>query len=79
MVRLSRGCAKLASHPLISAYLFVLTVLPLFHWAHRFRYYLMNFGITGPRRPITIACYGSAVAGALGAALTLLRGPRGGR
>jgi len=69
---------RLASNPLVRAYLFTLTVLPLFHWAHRFRYYLMDFGVTGARRPIAVLCYGSAIVGALGAARTLARRPRPG-
>src|SRR5579875_619335 len=67
--------ARLASNPLVRAYLLALTALPLFHWAHRFRYYLMDFGITGARRPIARLCYGSAIVGAIAAARTLLRRP----
>src|SRR5579871_2081469 len=66
---------RLSAHPLVRLYLFVLTTLPLFHWAHRFRYYLLDFGIMGARRPIAVLCYGSAIAGTLGAARTLLRLP----
>ena len=43
---------------LVRLYLLVLTALPLFHWAHRFRYYVMDFGILGARRQIAILCYG---------------------
>lgn len=67
---------RLVSNPLVRLYLFALTVLPLFHWAHRFRYYLMDFGVMGARRPIAVAFYGSAILGALGAARTLLTKPR---
>ena len=65
----------LASNPLVRAYIFAFTSLSLFHWAHRFRYYLLDFGITGARRAIALLCYGTAVAGTVGAARTLLRLP----
>ena len=65
----------LTAHPLVRLYLFGLTALSLFHWAHRFRYYLMDFGIMGARRQIALLCYGSAVLGTLSAALTILRLP----
>ena len=45
---------KLTAHPVVRLYLLVLTTLPLFHWAHRFRYYLMDFGILGARRAIAM-------------------------
>jgi succinate dehydrogenase subunit D len=53
-------------------YLFVLVSLPLFHWAHRFRYtlydglqlkHLFNF--------IAVLCYGAALMGSALAAYTL--------
>jgi fumarate reductase subunit D len=65
----------LSANPLVRAYFFALTVLPLFHWAHRFRYVLIDLGVKGARRPIAALCYGTAIAGALGAAGTLLRLP----
>lgn len=64
----------LSANPLVRLYLLALTALPLFHWAHRFRYYLMDLGVMGARRPIAVLCYGSAIAGTLGAARTLLWG-----
>ena len=55
----------LASHPLCRAYLLVLIALPLFHWAHRFRYTLYDglqlkhlFGL------VAAICYGTALTGA---------------
>ena len=66
---------NLTANPLVRLYLLVLTTLPLFHWAHRFRYYVMDYGLMGGRRVIATLCYGSAVAGTLGAARTLLRRP----
>jgi fumarate reductase subunit D len=62
----------IVGHPLARLYLFGLISLPLFHWAHRFRYtlydglqlkHLFNF--------IAILCYGAALAGSALAAYTL--------
>lgn len=58
----------LAGQPLIKLYLFVLIALPLYHWAHRFRFILEDLGLHGWRAPIAVLCYGSAV---LGTAVTL--------
>ena len=66
---------RLAANPLVRLYLLVLTALPLFHWAHRFRYYVMDFGVLGARRLIAVLCYGTALAGTLSAARTLRRLP----
>ena len=35
----------------------------------------MDFGVLGARRAIAAACYGTAIAGTVGAARTLLRLP----
>src|SRR6516225_7668658 len=40
----------LVSHPLARLYLFVLCALPLFHWAHRFRYTLRRFADQASQR-----------------------------
>jgi fumarate reductase subunit D len=63
-----------AGHPLTLLFLLVLCVLALFHFAHRFRYTLLD-GLRLQRlaRPIALACYGSAVLGSLAAAWVLLR------
>lgn len=66
---------RLTAHPLVRLYLFALTSLSLFHWAHRFRYYVLDFGLLGARRLIAILCYGSALAGTVGAARAFLRRP----
>jgi len=70
-----RRTRALLASPLIRLYLFVLTSLSFFHWAHRFRYYVMDFGVLDGRRPVAAACYGSAIAGTLAAARTLSRLP----
>lgn len=66
---------KLTSHPLAKLYLFVLIALPLFHWAHRFRFLLVDTGLKALKGPIAFLCYGSAIAGAILAAVVLLRFP----
>jgi fumarate reductase subunit D len=68
---------RLTAHPIVRLYLLALTSLSLFHWAHRFRYYLMDFGVSGGRQAIAAACYGSAILGTLGALRTILRLPGG--
>ncbi len=62
----------LVRHPVVRLYLFFLICLPLFHWAHRFRYTLYDglqlkhlFGL------IAALCYGAALAGSAMAAYTL--------
>ena len=54
----------LARHPLTRIYLFVLCSLPLFHWAHRFRYTLYDgLQIKHLNEVITAFCYGGALVG----------------
>jgi succinate dehydrogenase subunit D len=63
---------SLVVHPVARLYLFALIALPLFHWAHRFRYTLYDglqlkhlFGL------IAVLCYGAALMGSAVAAYTL--------
>ena len=63
----------LVSHPLTRLYLFVLISLPLFHWAHRFRFTLIDLGLRQGRGLVAVLCYGAAVAGTILAALVLIR------
>ncbi len=56
----------LAQHPLTRIYLFVLCSLPLFHWAHRFRYTLYDgLQVKHLNEVINALCYGGAVAGSV--------------
>ncbi len=64
---------SLCRNPLVRLYLFVLISLPLFHWAHRFRFTLVDLGLKAAKGPIAILCYGSALAGTVIAAFLLLR------
>ena len=63
----------LVAHPLARLYMFVLCSLPLFHWAHRFRYFLFDLGLHGGRMLLAVLCYGLAVVGTIAAAIVLLR------
>ena len=50
--------------PLTRIYLFILCSLPLFHWAHRFRYTLYDgLQIKHLDELINAFCYGGAIAG----------------
>ena len=61
----------LLSNRLTRLYLFLLIALPLFHWAHRFRFTLVDLGLRSARGVITVLCYGSAILGTLVAAYLL--------
>lgn len=64
--------AALLRHPLARLYLFVLCSLPLFHWAHRFRYTLYDgLQIKHLNEVINAFCYGGAIVGTLIAAYLL--------
>lgn len=63
---------RLVAHPVTRLYLFVLISLPLFHWAHRFRYTLYDGLQLKHLSPlIAVLCYGTALLGTLLAAYTL--------
>jgi fumarate reductase subunit D len=66
------GFAALLRHPLTQLVLLGLCVLSLMHWAHRFRYTLYD-GLQLKRfsRPISLLCYGAAIAGSVWAAVVL--------
>lgn len=64
----------LATHPLTRIVLFIVISLPLFHWAHRFRYTLAEgLALRRGRVPVAVACYGAAVVGVIFAAAVVLR------
>src|SRR6516162_8483149 len=66
----------LLRHPLTRLYLFVLCSLPLFHWAHRFRYTLYDgLQIKHLNELINTFCYGGAVLGTVLAAYLLWTTP----
>jgi fumarate reductase subunit D len=62
----------LVAHPLVRLYLFVLISLPLFHWAHRFRYTLYDgLQLKHLTALIAVLCYGAALVGSAVAAYSL--------
>lgn len=63
---------RLVTHPITRLYLLVLVSLPLFHWAHRFRYTLYD-GLQLKHLTVLIAvlCYGAALLGTAVAAYLL--------
>ena len=61
----------LLANPLTRVYCLILISLPLFHWAHRFRFTLVDLGLHGAAMLIAVLCYGAAIAGTIIAAFTL--------
>jgi fumarate reductase subunit D len=60
---------RLVMHPLARLYVLVLIALPLFHWAHRFRYTLYDgLQLKHLTELIAVLCYGAAL---LGTAMTV--------
>ena len=64
----------LARSPLVKIYLFIMCALPLFHWAHRFRYTLYDgLQVKHLNEFIFTLCYGGAALGTLFAAYLVWR------
>lgn len=62
----------LLRHPVTRLYLLGLIALPLFHWAHRFRYTLYDgLQVKHLTALIVVLCYGTALAGTALAAYAL--------
>lgn len=62
----------LLARPLTRLYLFTLISLPLFHWAHRFRYTLYEgLQLRHLTALIAVLCYGTALLGSAAAAYLL--------
>ena len=63
---------NLVSHPVSRLFLFVVCSLPLFHWAHRFRYTLYDgLQIKHLNEFINVLCYGGAIVGTVVSAYLL--------
>jgi len=45
--------------------LFIVITLPFFHWAHRFRFTLIDVGLKSVSTLISVLCYGGAIAGTI--------------
>lgn len=61
----------LLESPWVRIYLFVLIAAPFFHFAHRFRYILMDLGLRHVPAPVAVLCYGAAIVGTILAAVDL--------
>lgn len=61
------------SNTLIKLILFGVIVLPLFHWAHRFRFTLVDIGLKPLSTIISFFCYGTAIVGTVMTAVMLWR------
>ena len=59
----TEGLRELAGHPLARLYLLLLISLPLFHWAHRFRYVAIDLGLKRLSGVLPFFCYGTAILG----------------
>src|SRR5256886_8718686 len=54
--------ANIIGNPIVKLYLLVLIAVPFFHFAHRLRYLLVDFGVPAAKSvPAQIAFYGGAV------------------
>ena len=53
----------LIMHPLARLFLFVLISLALFHWAHRFRYVVVDLGLENLSGILMLGCYTAAILG----------------
>jgi len=54
---------SILSNPIVKLYLLVLISLPFFHFAHRLRYLLVDFGVHAAKSvPAQVIFYGGAVA-----------------
>ena len=63
---------SLVRMPLVRIYLFVFCALPLFHWAHRFRFTLYDgLKVKHLNEIIFVFCYGGALLGTVIAAYLL--------
>jgi len=67
--------AAALANPLVKLYLFVIISLPLFHWAHRTRFLIIDLGLMAGQRPLKYLLYGLAVLGTLLTAYILVTVP----
>ncbi len=70
----AEGLRELAGHPLARLFLFAVISLPMFHWAHRFRYAAADLGLKRFPALLAITCYTTAVAATAAAGFYLAAG-----
>ena len=63
---------EVMSHPIARLLLLAMISLPLFHWAHRFRFALVDLGIKKAKLLIAILFYGTAAGSTICGAYLLL-------
>lgn len=61
----------IVSHPMVKLLLFATISLTFFHWAHRFRFTLVDIGLRNISAVISICCYGGAIVGTFIAVLVI--------
>jgi fumarate reductase subunit D len=67
--------AAALANPIVKLYLFVIISVPLFHVAHRLRFFLIDLGLTVWQRPIKYLLYALAVLGMLVTAYVVITVP----
>ncbi len=63
---------NLLGNPIVKIYLVALIALPLFHWAHRFRFTVHDLGLKVSQDAVAFLCYSTAVLGSVATVLILL-------
>ncbi|MDQ1719589.1 MAG: fumarate reductase subunit [Pseudonocardiales bacterium] len=68
------GLHALAAHALTRVVIFIVCVLSLIHWAHRFRFTVLHgLRISRLGRLVSVFCYGGALVGSLATLVVLVR------
>ena len=60
-------------NPVVKLVHFIVIALPFFHWAHRFRFTLIDIGLKPISLLVSLLCYGGAITGTIVAAFILWR------
>ena len=60
-------------NPGVKLVLFFVIALPFFHWAHRFRFTLIDIGLKPMSFLISLLCYGDAITRTIAAAFIIWR------
>ena len=67
------GLYDLLHHWLTRIYLFLVISLPLFHWAHRFRFVVADLGLKDKSGALPFVLYPAAIGGTILALVFLIR------
>ena len=70
----AEGLRELCGHPLARLLLLVLISLPMFHWAHRFRYAVADLGMKRFPGLLAALCYAVAISATAAAGFYLACG-----